>query len=109
MLELKRNSSSSYFSSSLLKKAEFQNYNNNLNIMPVKNDINIKYKKAFDILNNVNNNKYTMKYIEEKENKLKSKNNENETINISNNISNCNRNNSPMNLNNNKNNRNSSY
>ena len=112
MLELKRNSSSSYFSSSLLKKAEFQNYNNNLNIMPVKNDISIKYKKAFDILNNVNNNKYTMKYIEEKENKLKSKNNENETINISNNISNCNRNNSPMNLNNNKNknfNRNSSY
>ena len=99
MSELSRNSSSSNFSSSLLKKIELQNNHNNfnLNIIPVKNENNTKYKKAFEILNNVNNNKYTMKYIEEKENKLKSKNNENDAIHNNNII----RNNSPENINNN--------
>ena len=52
-----------------------------------------KYKKDFDILNNMNNNKYTMRYIEE--NRLKYKNSDSDTIN-------CNRNNSPIYLNQNK-------
>lgn len=43
---------------------------------PLKNEPTVKYKKAFEILNNMNNNKYTMKYIEE--NKLKNKSNEGE-------------------------------
>ena len=43
---------------------------------PLKNEPTVKYKKAFEILNNMNNNKYTMKYIEE--NKLKNKNSEGE-------------------------------
>lgn len=52
----------------------------------MKNENNIKYKNAFDILNNVNNNKYTMKYIEE--NKHKNKNIENDTSNYLN-YNNC--------------------
>ena len=44
--------------------------------IPLKNEPTVKYKKAFEILNNMNNNKYTMKYIEE--NKLKNKNSESE-------------------------------
>ena len=64
IIDISRNSSSSNFSSSLLKKVEPQNNNNNnLNIIPIKNETSTKYKKAFDILNNMNNNKYTMKYI----------------------------------------------
>ena len=43
---------------------------------PLKNEPTVKYKKAFEILNNMNNNKYTMKYIEE--NKLKNKYSEGE-------------------------------
>lgn len=39
--------------------------------IPLKNEPTVKYKKAFEILNNMNNNKYTMKYLEE--NKLKNK------------------------------------
>ena len=38
---------------------------------PLKNEPAVKYKRALEILNNMNNNKYTMKYIEE--NKLKNK------------------------------------
>ena len=91
MLDISRNSSSSNFSSTLLKKVESKN--NNLNIIPIKNENVSKYKNAFDILNNMNNHKYTMKYIEE--NKLKNKN-------IENDIANNNKNNSPINLNNNK-------
>ena len=109
IIDISRNSSSSNFSSSLLKKVEPQNnINNNLNIIPIKNETSTKYKKAFDILNNMNNNKYTMKYIEE--NKLKSKNTDNDFINNIN-AFNYNRNNSPIYLNNNikyKNNRGSS-
>ena len=41
---------------------------------PLKNEPTVKYKKALEILNNMNNNKYTMKYLEE--NKLKNKYNE---------------------------------
>ena len=99
IIDISRNSSSSNFSSSLLKKVEPQNNNNNnLNIIPIKNETSTKYKKAFDILNNMNNNKYTMKYIEE--NKLKSKNAENDFNNNINSF-NYNRNNSPIYLNNN--------
>ena len=74
--------------------------------MPLKNETTTKYTKALEILNNMNNNKYTLKYIEE--NKLKNKNCENDFLN--NNAHN--RNYSPNNLNNNKsktNNRSSSY
>ena len=99
IIDISRNSSSSNFSSSLLRKVEPQNnINNNLNIIPIKNETSTKYKKAFDILNNMNNNKYTMKYIEE--NKLKSKNVENDFINNINSF-NYNRNNSPIYLNHN--------
>ena len=59
MLDISRNSSSSNFSSTLLKKVESKN--NNLNIIPIKNENVSKYKNAFDILNNMNNHKYTMK------------------------------------------------
>lgn len=109
-MDISRNSSSSNFSSNLLKKVDIQNNNNNnLNSIPIKNETTTKYKKAFEILNNMNNNKYTLKYIEES--KLKNKNSENDTLN--NNISNNhNRNYSPNNLNSNKNknyNRSSSY
>ena len=94
MIDISRNSSSSNFSATLLKKPEQQNNNNNnFNIIPIKNETSTKYKNAFDILNNMNNNKYTMKYIEE--NKLRSKNNDD--------INNCNRNNSPIYANHNKN------
>lgn len=44
--------------------------------IPLKNEPTVKYKKAFEILNNMNNNKYTMKYLEE--NKLKNKYSEGE-------------------------------
>ena len=74
--------------------------------MPLKNETTTKYTKALEILNNMNNNKYTLKYIEE--NKLRNKNSENDFLN--NNIHN--RNYSPNNMNNNKNktnNRSSSY
>ena len=100
IIDISRNSSSSNFSSTLLKKVEPQNNinNNNLNIIPIKNETSTKYKKAFDILNNMNNNKYTMKYIEE--NKLRSKNIENDLINNIN-VYNYNRNSSPIYLNNN--------
>ena len=94
MIDISRNSSSSNFSATLLKKPEQQNNNNNnFNIIPIKNETSTKYKNAFDILNNMNNNKYTMKYIEE--NRLRSKNNDD--------INNCNRNNSPIYANHNKN------
>ena len=71
---------------------EYQN-NNISSTISIKNEPNTKYKNAFEILNNMNNNKYTLKYIEE--NKLKNKN-------IENDIANNNKNNSPINLNNNK-------
>ena len=86
-------------SSSLLKKVESKNNNFHLNITPIKNETSTKYKNAFDILNNMNNQKYTMKYIEESRYKLK--NNENDVI--KNNINSCNNlNNSPINLNSNR-------
>ena len=104
ILDISRNSSTSNFSSSLLKKLDQQNNNNsNFNVIPLKNETSTKYKKAFEILNNMNNNKYTMKYIEE--NRLKYKNNDTDTINY-------NRSNSPIYLNQNKNknfNKSSSY
>ena len=104
MLDISRNTSNS---STLLKKVDLHN-NNNLNTIPIKNETTIKYKNAFDILNNMNNNKYTMKYIEE--NRLRNKNSENDSIN---NISSSNnKNHSPISLNNNKHkniNRSSSY
>ena len=104
MLDISRNTS---ISSNLLKKADSHN-NNNLNTIPIKNETTIKYKNAFDILNNMNNNKYTMKYIEE--NRLRNKNSENDSIN---NISSSNnKNHSPISINNNKHkniNRSSSY
>ncbi len=109
-MDISRNSSSSNFSSNLLKKVDIQNNNNNnLNSIPIKNETTTKYKKAFEILNNMNNNKYTLKYIEES--KLKNKNSENDILN--NNIANNhNRIYSPNNLNCNKNknyNRSTSY
>jgi hypothetical protein len=64
--------------------------NNNSNILSIKNEPNTKYKSAFEILNNMNNNKYTLKYIEE--NKFKNRNGEND-----NNV-----NNSPININSNR-------
>ena len=69
---------------------EYQN-NNNSNTISIKNEPNTKYKNAFEILNNMNNNKYTLKYIEE--NKLKNRNSENDN----------NMNNSPINNNSNAN------
>ena len=69
---------------------EYQN-NNISNTISIKNEPNTKYKNAFEILNNMNNNKYTLKYIEE--NKLKNKNGENDN----------NMNNSPININSNAN------
>jgi len=65
-----------------LKKTERSN--NNLSPIPLKNEPAVKYKKAFEILNNMNNNKYTMKYLEE--NKLKNKfiEGENSSLNYNN-------------------------
>ena len=77
--------------------------NNNINnsyLMPTKNETTTKYKKAFEILNYMNNNKYTLKYIEES--RHKNKNNESDIINNNNSIHNRN-NYSPNNLNYNKN------
>ena len=78
---------------------ESKNNNNHLNISPIKNETSTKYNNAFDILNNMNNNKYTMKYIEESRHKVK--NYENDFIN-NNIIENNNHNNPPINLNNNR-------
>ena len=64
----------------------------------MKNDAAIKFKKALEILNDMKNNKYTMKYIEE--NKNSNKNYEKENIN-NNILFNKNRNISPLDLNNN--------
>ena len=74
-LDLSKNPSSNNFYPATFKKMENQN-NNNSNTISIKNEPNTKYKNAFEILNNMNNNKYTLKYIEE--NKLKNKNNEND-------------------------------
>ena len=89
-LDLSKNPSSSYYSPATSKKIENQN-NNNSNTISIKNEPNTKYKNAFEILNNMNNNKYTLKYIEE--NKLKNKNSEND-----NNMNYC-----PININSNAN------
>ena len=74
-LDLSKNPSSNNFYPATFKKMENQN-NNNSNTISIKNESNTKYKNAFEILNNMNNNKYTLKYIEE--NKLKNKNIEND-------------------------------
>ena len=103
MLDISRNTN---ISPTLLKKTDSHN-NSNINTIPIKNETNIKYKNAFDILNNMNNNKYTLKYIEE--NRLRNKNSENDSIN---NISSSHKNHSPIFNNNNKHkiiNRSSSY
>ena len=96
-LDLSKNPSSNNFSPVTNKKMEYQN--NNGNTISLKNEPNTKYKNAFEILNNMNNNKYTLKYIEE--NKLKNKNSENDynnnmnmtPININSNVNRLNKNN----------------
>ena len=99
-LDLSKNPSSSNFSPATFKKIENQN-NNNSNTISIKNEPIIKYKNAFEILNNMNNNKYTLKYLEE--NKLKNKNSENDNnmnyypININSNGNRYNKNNKSYN------------
>ena len=85
-LDLSKNPSSNNFYPTTFKKMEYQN-NNISSTISIKNEPNTKYKNAFEILNNMNNNKYTLKYIEE--NKLKNRNSENDN----------NMNNSPININ----------
>ena len=87
--DINKNGNKNNISSPFLKKTERSH--SNINSNAIKYEMNIKYNKAFEILNNMNNKKYTMKYIGE--NKLKNKNTDNEQLNFNN----SNKNYSPIN------------
>ena len=63
-LDITKNSNSNNCPSSALRKTE--RAHSNITSNNIKNEINGKVNKALEMLNNVNNKKYTMKYIEEK-------------------------------------------
>ena len=89
-LDINKNGNQNNNSSPFLRKTERSH--SNINSNATKYEMNGKYNKAFEILNNMNNKKYTMKYIGE--NKLKNKNlDNNEQLNLNN----CNKNYSPIN------------
>ena len=87
-LDITKNNNSNNCSSSGLRKTE--RAHSNISSNNIKSEINGKVNKALELLNNVNNKKYTMKYIEEK---IKHKN---LNINDSNFLYNNNKNISPI-------------